>query len=114
MPFKQVICDKCNKPVSQTMTSFDPDLNHYNVVVRCHGQFDRCTIPVGLFENGWYITEARAFRSRDADKPAEKTAPDSPPDTPKPLCLTCKSEVVEKPSEQVQTEDWALQLQTAL
>lgn len=73
-----IYCDKCNKPVSQCTTTYDRHTDEYQYIVSCHSQFDRCRMPAKLFRDGWYITEARAFKSTDTTPKQEDFTVHSP------------------------------------
>jgi len=62
--FKTVVCDKCNKPVTNLQTHYYGTSDEYVFVASCHGEMDRCRVEADVFRKGWQIVEARAFREK--------------------------------------------------
>lgn len=89
-----VICDKCNKNPDTFSMTFDPLNDVYVCIAKCHGEFDRCTLPSYMLTDKWRITECRPFRQDDKTKEfkKEETVVEVVKESTQiPLCLTYKS-----------------------
>ena len=87
----KVMCDKCNKEVDKVVMSYHPfhkdtETGVYLFTAHCHNEVDRTMIPEDLFDKGWKIVKALAFRqNKNVDS------------EPTPICLPDNSEPEEKP-----------------
>lgn len=57
-----IICEVCKRQVERTSVEYLQETDEYHFTVFCHGAVDRSVFPVYMIEEGWQITEAKAFR----------------------------------------------------
>lgn len=65
MPLITIMCDVCKRPVTRVIQQILPELQEYLFTVFCHNKTDKCIFPFRLFEDGWQITEAVAFKQKE-------------------------------------------------
>lgn len=59
--FPTIICAICDKQVDHIQVHIDACNREYKFKVKCHGEFDYCSVPINYLEENKIPQEGRAF-----------------------------------------------------